>query len=104
MRGYRAVVDPAAVGLGVRALVRLEHPTGNCKPFHDLVAATPFVLEAHHVTGEDCFVLTVLAQDMRHLEGLTGRLATLGAVTTSVVYCSPVEGRPVPGNDETPGG
>ncbi|WP_338075148.1 Lrp/AsnC family transcriptional regulator [Kineococcus vitellinus] len=104
VRGYRAVVDPAAVGLGVRALVRLKYPTGNYKPFHDLVARTPFVLEAHHVTGEDCFVLTVLARDMRHLEQLTGRLATLGSITTSVVYSSPVEGRPVPGDDETPGG
>ena len=104
VRGYRAVVDPAAVGLGIRALVRLKYPTGNYKPFHDLVAVTPFVVEAHHVTGEDCFVLTVLARDMRHLEELTGRLATLGAITTSVVYSSPVRERPVPGNDETPGG
>lgn len=94
--GYRATVDPSAVGLGVRAHVRLRYPTGNYKPFHDLVAVMPNVLEAHHVTGEDCFVLTVLARDMRHLEELTGKLATLGGITTSVVYSSPVTGRPVP--------
>lgn len=94
--GYRADVDPARTGLGIRAQVRLRYPTGNYRPFHDLVAVTPHVVEAHHVTGEDCFVLTVLARDMRHLEELTGRLATLGAVTTSVVYSSPVAGRAVP--------
>ncbi len=50
-------------------------------------------MEAHHVTGDDCFVLKVLARSMRDLERVTGRLATLGAVTTSVVYSSPLPGR-----------
>ena len=83
--GYRAVVDPAAVGLGIMALVRLRYPTGNYRPFHALLDSTPEVIEAHHVTGEDCFVLKVLARSMRHL----------GAVTTSVVYSSPLSGRAI---------
>jgi Lrp/AsnC family transcriptional regulator, leucine-responsive regulatory protein len=93
--GYRAVVDPAAVGLGIMALVRLRYPTGNYRPFHALLDSTPEVIEAHHVTGEDCFVLKVLARTMRHLEEVTGRIAGLGAVTTSVVYSSPLTGRPI---------
>jgi Lrp/AsnC family leucine-responsive transcriptional regulator len=32
---------------------------------------------------------------MRHLEETTGRIAGLGAVTTSIVYSSPLERRPV---------
>ncbi|MBW1597357.1 Lrp/AsnC family transcriptional regulator [Streptomyces sp. JJ38] len=93
--GYSAVVDPEALGLDIMAFVRLAYPTGNYKPFHDLVAVTPEIVEAHHVTGEDCFVLKVLAASMRHLERVTGRIATLGAVTTSVVYSSPLPRRAV---------
>jgi Lrp/AsnC family leucine-responsive transcriptional regulator len=91
--GYRAVVDPERVGLTVLAFVRLRYPTGNYRPFHALLDSTPEIVEAHHVTGEDCFVLKVVARSMRHLEEVTGRISGLGPVTTSVVYSSPLTGR-----------
>jgi Lrp/AsnC family leucine-responsive transcriptional regulator len=93
--GYRATVDPAAVGLSIMAFVRLRYPTGNYRPFHALLDSTPEIVEAHHVTGEDCFVLKVVARSMRHLEEVAGRISGLGAVTTSVVYSSPLPGRAV---------
>jgi len=93
--GYRATVDPERVGLGVLAFVRLRYPTGNYRPFHALLDSTPAIVEAHHVTGEDCFVLKVVARSMRHLEEVTGRIAGLGSVTTSVVYSSPLTGRAI---------
>src|SRR3954447_7679514 len=49
-----AVVDPEKLGESILALVRLRYPHGNYKPFHDLLEATPEILEAHHVTGDDC--------------------------------------------------
>ena len=93
--GYRATIDPERVGLTVMAFVRLRYPTGNYRPFHAMLDTTPEIVEAHHVTGEDCFVLKVLARSMRHLEEVTGRISGLGAVTTSVVYSSPLSGRAV---------
>ncbi|GAB3671141.1 Lrp/AsnC family transcriptional regulator [Streptomyces sparsus] len=93
--GYSAVVRPERLGLDILAFVRLRYPTGNYKPFHDLVDSTPEIVEAHHVTGEDCFVLKVVARSMRHLEQTTGRIAGLGAVTTSVVYSSPLRIRAI---------
>jgi Lrp/AsnC family leucine-responsive transcriptional regulator len=93
--GYRATVDAAAVGLSIMAFVRLRYPTGNYRPFRALLESTAEIVEAHHVTGEDCFVLKVVARSMRHLEEVTGRISGLGAVTTSIVYSSPLPGRPV---------
>ncbi|MER5737147.1 MULTISPECIES: Lrp/AsnC family transcriptional regulator [unclassified Streptomyces] len=93
--GYTAVVDHERLGLPILAFVRLRYPTGNYKPFHDLVAVTPEVLEAHHVTGDDCFVIKVAARSMRHLEEISGKIGTLGSVTTSVVYSSPLPRRAV---------
>jgi Lrp/AsnC family leucine-responsive transcriptional regulator len=94
--GYSARVDPAAVGLVITALVRLKYPHGNYQPFHDFVAVTDQIVEAHHVTGEDCFVLKVLARSMVDLETVVGRIAGLGSVTTSVVYSSPLPNRSIP--------
>lgn len=91
--GYSARVDPGRVGLTIMAFVRLRYPTGNYKPFHDLLDTTPAIVEAHHVTGEDCFVLKVVARSMHHLEEITGRIAGLGTVTTNVVYSSPLPTR-----------
>lgn len=93
--GYAAVVDPERLGLPILAFVRLRYPNGNYKPFHDLLSATPEVLEAHHVTGDDCFVLKVAARSMSHLEEVSGRIGTLGSVTTSVVYSSPLPRRAI---------
>ncbi|MFJ3927583.1 Lrp/AsnC family transcriptional regulator [Streptomyces sp. NPDC090022] len=93
--GYTAVVDPERLGKTILALVRLRYPHGNYKPFHDLLETTTDILEAHHVTGDDCFVLKVAARSMRHLEEITGRIAGLGAVTTSIVYSSPLPRRPL---------
>ncbi|NGN69604.1 Lrp/AsnC family transcriptional regulator [Streptomyces sp. A7024] len=91
--GYAAVVEPERIGLPILAFVRLRYPNGNYKPFYDLIDTTPEILEAHHVTGEDCFVIKVAARSMRHLEEVSGRIATLGSVTTSVVYSSPLTRR-----------
>lgn len=101
--GYTAVVDPERVGLGILALVRLRYPSGNYRPFRTLLDTTTEIVEAHHVTGEDCFVLKVLARSMRHLEEVTGRIGGLGAVTTSVVYSSPLARRALTVPGPTPG-
>lgn len=95
IQGYAAVVAPENIGLPILAFVRLRYPNGNYKPFHDLVDATPQILEAHHVTGDDCFVIKVAARSMSHLEEISGRIGTLGSVTTSVVYSSPLPRRPL---------
>ncbi|MFI0980324.1 Lrp/AsnC family transcriptional regulator [Streptomyces sp. NPDC021093] len=93
--GYSAVVEPERLGIPILAFVRLRYPHGNYKPFHDLLDATPEVLEAHHVTGDDCFVLKVAARSMQHLEEVSGRIGALGSVTTSVVYSSPLPRRAI---------
>ena len=91
--GYAAILDPERLGYQITAYVRLAYPTGNYKPFQDLIDTTPEIIEAHHVTGDDCFIIKVLARSMSDLERLTGRLATLGSITTSVVYSSPLPRR-----------
>ena len=65
---YTATVDPARVGMTIMAFVRLGYPSGKYTPLHDLFATTPQVLEAHHVTGEDCFILKVVAHDLQEFQ------------------------------------
>lgn len=93
--GYSAVVDPATVGYAILAFVRLRYPTTKYQPFYDLIERTPEILEVHHVTGEDCFIIKVAAPSMAALEDTTARIGQLGAITTNIVYSSPLPRRAV---------
>jgi Lrp/AsnC family transcriptional regulator, leucine-responsive regulatory protein len=93
--GYAALLDPEALGYAVTAFIRLRYPTGNYKPLHVLLDATPEIVEAHHITGDDCFMLKVIARSMGDLERLAGKIAGLGSITTNVVYSSPLSRRPL---------
>jgi len=93
--GYSAVVEPQQLGFSIMAFLRLRYPSSIYEPLHELLAATPEVIEAHHVTGDDCFIMKVVATSMKHLEQVSGRIGTLGSVTTSVVYSSPLAPRPL---------
>lgn len=100
--GFSTELSPEALGYSVQAFVRLSYPSGNYKPFHDLIASTPEIVEAHHVTGDDCFIIKVYAQNMLDLERITGKLSTLGRITTNVVYSSPLQRRPLSPTTERP--
>lgn len=91
--GYGARVEPEPLGFTIMAFLRLRYPSSVYCPLHALLADTPEVIEAHHVTGDDCFIMKVVATSMGHLEQVSGRIGSLGSVTTSVVYSSPLQPR-----------
>ena len=86
--GYCARIDPAAVGLGMTAVIRLrtthEHIQACLKQF----AKMPHVSEVLRVTGEDCFILKVFVPSPQDLESIVDTIARYGTVTTSLVLRS----------------
>lgn len=73
IRGYRAVVDAAAVGLGITVFIHVAldtHSRDNAARFRDLVRMTPAVLEAHTLTGESDYLLKVAVPDLKALSQL----------------------------------
>ena len=91
--GYHARVDVTRLGLSVMAIIRVRYPGERYKQIHRLVQDCTEVLECHHVTGDDCLIIKVAAESMRHLESLIGRFGAYGQTTTSVVMSSPVTQR-----------
>ena len=59
--GYGARIDPAALGLGMMAIIRLKTTHEHIKPALRAFAEMPHVIEVHRMTGEDCFLLKVRA-------------------------------------------
>ncbi|WP_381800633.1 Lrp/AsnC family transcriptional regulator [Streptomyces niveus] len=103
IRGYRAVIDPAAVGLNFEALVfatlRWED-ADTVTAFEEALAAVPHVLQAQRLFGEPDYLLRVATADLAAFQELYDRrLARLPGVrrlTSTLVMKNVIDDRPLP--------
>jgi Lrp/AsnC family leucine-responsive transcriptional regulator len=100
--GYRADVDPRALGLGLTAVIRVRPAPGQLENVADLARRTPEIVECRRVTGEDCYVATAHLRDVEHLEEVIDHFVALGQTTTSITQSSPVPRRSLDLGDGTP--
>ncbi len=82
--GYAALLDPAAIGLGVTAFAQVlldRHDKSRPQDFEKQVAAIPEVLECFSVTGEADYALRIVAPDLAAFsELMMKKLLTLPGV------------------------
>lgn len=95
--GYHARINLAALGLGVRAVVRFSGTGSQMVEVARAVQAMPEVIEAHRMTGDTCFIATVQVESTAHLEAFLDRVSRYGQTQTSIVVSTPVEARLVSG-------
>jgi Lrp/AsnC family transcriptional regulator, leucine-responsive regulatory protein len=99
IRGYRAELDPEALGLFVTALVSVT-PLDPKQPddLPDRVREFPEVEDCHSVAGDENYVLKVRTRTTSELEDLLRRLREKAEVhsRTTVVLSTPFEHRPTP--------
>lgn len=91
--GYRAEIDPRAVGFPVAAVIRVRPAMRQLHKIPELAKASPEVVECHRITGEDCYLLHVRLRALEELEGVLDRFTPYGQTTTSIVHSSPVARR-----------
>ena len=95
--GYRAVIDPAAVGLGVTALVGvIESDQVDDTGLEEALAALPSVEDCWRVAGSEGYVLKVRVTDIPALEATVNALNRIRGVArtrTTVVLSTKWEGR-----------
>ena len=92
---YTALVDPAKVGLPVRAFIKITVPGDRLPHFNALAQRVPEVRECHRVTGAESYILQVAVRDLPHLEKVIDSLTPYVATNTSMVLASPVPWNPV---------
>ncbi len=91
--GYTARVNPAAAGYAVSALIGITVPQPAKAKFLTLLETIPEVVECHHVTGADSYVMRFVATGMAHLEQLIERINLYGETRTSIVMSTPLPAR-----------
>ncbi|CAL60357.1 Leucine-responsive regulatory protein [Herminiimonas arsenicoxydans] len=84
IRGYAALVDAAALGLGVTAFVNLNIAREQFKQVRELEQAIrqfPEILECYTISGDFDYLLKVVATDLKSLSSfLTDRLMQVPGV------------------------
>ncbi len=90
IRGYQARVDPHWLGLGLLAFIFVRAEEGVwAQSTGAALAAIPEVLEVHHITGEDCYLVKVRAADPEHLGRLLreriGAIPSVRSTRTTIV-------------------
>ena len=100
IRGYRAVLDPASMGVGFIAYLAVglnDHTKAAQEAFERGIGRTPEVVECHNVTGTVEYLLRVEVADLAAYKVLhtdvLGTLPQVASLTTYVVMDSPKDER-----------
>jgi Lrp/AsnC family leucine-responsive transcriptional regulator len=92
---YRAVIDPARVGLPITALIRIKSSGSDCTRVADFLSQLPEVVECHHITGSDSYSVKAVVTSVLHLEELVMQISAYGQPNSSIVLSSPVTWRAI---------
>jgi Lrp/AsnC family transcriptional regulator, leucine-responsive regulatory protein len=93
IRGVHAELDAQRVGWSVRAIVGITTVQPHKAALLKKLSGRREVLECHHVTGPDSYVMTVVARDLAGLERFLGEINSYGETRTAIVMSTPIERR-----------
>lgn len=89
IRGYGLDVDPARIGFGLEAFVQVAIAPESYAAFEAAVVRHPLIRSCHATTGEDDYLLQIIAVDMAELDVLLreeiNRLPGVRRTVTSMV-------------------
>jgi Lrp/AsnC family leucine-responsive transcriptional regulator len=87
--GYAARIDPAALGHGITAFIRVTS-RGYVTPLEVVASQVPGIIECHSVTGDHDGIVKVVAPNVSELEKIIVELMRCGATSTSLILSSPL--------------
>ena len=96
--GYRADIDPRALGFALTAVIRIRPMAGKLSRVASLVDELEEIVECDRITGDDCFIAKAHVRSVEALETLIDRINPYASTNTSIVQSSPVKRRlpPIP--------
>ena len=78
LRGYTAVVDDAALGIGLTAYVTVFLKSNEHRGFQAFLRGQACVREAHRTSGEGCYMLKLQLHDNAELDAFLDCLTPYG--------------------------
>ena len=96
IEGYKAIVNPDALGRVIKAFIHISLPgSQSYAEFLENAKSDPRIVECHHITGDDCSLLKVLVRDMQELENVIDSIKKIGSTKTSVILSTPIQAKSI---------
>lgn len=96
LSGYRAIVDPHAIGRSLTALISVELDRRHYDAFLNRLKSEPAVEECHRITGSYAFLVKAHVASTEDLEALIDELQDVGAkCSTNIVLSTPIIEAPI---------
>ncbi|HSQ89861.1 Lrp/AsnC family transcriptional regulator [Romboutsia sp.] len=95
IEGYKAIVNPDALGRVIKAFIHISLPSNKYDDFIKEARQNPKIVECHHITGDDCSVLKVIVKDMYELENVIDSIKKIGSTKTSVILSTPIQAKSI---------
>ena len=95
IEGYKAVVNPDALGKVIKAFIHISLPSNK---YHEFIAEArkdSRIVECHHITGDDCSLLKVIVKDMYELEEVIDSIKKIGSTRTSIILSTPIQAKSI---------
>ncbi len=95
IQGYKAIVNPEAMGYQLKAIITIRAFMGKLKPFLENVKKWEEVINCYRITGNENIVMEVVLRNQKHLEQLIDRVITYGESKTQIVLSHVVSYNPI---------
>jgi len=96
LAGYRAIVDPSAIGRPLMAFIAADVDRRHGDAFLNRLRSEPSVMECHRTTGEHSFLIKVNVATTDELEQLVDELSEVGGrCIVNVVLSTPIHDAPI---------
>ncbi|MEG1284451.1 MAG: Lrp/AsnC family transcriptional regulator [Romboutsia sp.] len=95
IEGYKAIVNPDALGRVIKAFIHISLPSDKYADFLKAAKKDTRIVECHHITGDDCSLLKVIVRDMYELEEVIDSIKQIGSTKTSVILSTPIQAKSI---------
>ncbi len=96
IKGYRVDIEPTKVGLPVVAYSRLRQVNGKDRAkVINIIQSTSEIIESFDITGEDGFLLKIVASSHEHLNDVLMKFTPYGQTITGIIMKTYVDNRSI---------
>jgi len=91
INGYHTDINPGTFGHQIAAFITLITRPEKYSKFYSVAEDTKEIVECHHISGDESFLLKVVSGSISHLEEIVEKLGKFGETKTSIVLSSPIQ-------------
>jgi len=91
INGYHADIHPHIFGHHILAFITLTTQPGKYEKIFSFAEKKKEIIECHHVSGNESFILKVVSLSISHLETIVEKLSKFGETKSTIVLSSPIK-------------